>query len=101
MTWKNQHPPSGRTGDSTPELFPLITLISMPLSGPLGKADGILDKHASDLNCNAFMFERTGLGQVLDNWVRPFYTIPYKRVRGGMHEVFNGSYLLREINPKL
>ena len=46
LTWKNQQPPSGRTGDSTLKLFPLITLISTPPSGPSGKALGTLDKRS-------------------------------------------------------
>jgi hypothetical protein len=42
FTWKYQQPPSGRTGDSVPWLFPLITRISGP-SGPSGNALGILE----------------------------------------------------------
>jgi hypothetical protein len=43
FAWKYQHPPSGRTGESFPWLFPLITRISGP-SGPSGNALGMLDR---------------------------------------------------------
>jgi len=42
VTWKNQHPPSGRTGDSIPWLFPLMTLTFIWPSEPAGYAVGIL-----------------------------------------------------------
>lgn len=45
MTWKYQHPPRGRTGDSCPWLFPLITRTSGP-SGPSGNALGMLKETA-------------------------------------------------------
>jgi hypothetical protein len=44
VTWKNQHPPSGRTGDSTSWLFPLITFMAMLPSSPSGYAVGILEQ---------------------------------------------------------
>jgi hypothetical protein len=46
LTWKYQHPPRGRTGDSFPWLFPLITRTSGP-SGPSGKALGMLYRDGS------------------------------------------------------
>lgn len=46
--WKYQHPPSGRTGDSTPWLFPLMTLILILPSLPSGYATGMLENQASE-----------------------------------------------------
>ena len=42
LTWKYQHPPIGRTGDSISWVFPLMTLIETGPSEPSGYATGIL-----------------------------------------------------------
>ena len=42
MRWRYQHPPRGRTGDSTPKLLPLMILILTGPSGPCGYEVGIL-----------------------------------------------------------
>lgn len=58
MTWKYQQPPSGRTGDSTPWLLPLMTLIFTPPSGPSGNAVAILQGRGREFETTPARRER-------------------------------------------
>ena len=91
MPWKYQQPPRGLTGDSTPYVLPLMTLILVGPSLPSGYAVGILMGRdifsMSSRDGIVSEVERTRSVLTLDMKGRPFYTAWAGQPKVGDREV--------------